>query len=335
MKRGLLLLGLLGLAAVITWLAVARKLSENRATRLEQALAQTEARLAQLEADVEAANDQIAQLKHSRELDGASARLGSPTTPKAASIKAGADNSPAGPAPAFSLASGRGPGIPAPVRADLVTLPVPAVTLTGPLVPYVVAPAQDGANWVRIVGTSALRDWQVESRIIGGGAELGPGLPVRPGDRVRPGTVNARLNTFIPVRSLKSVQPDGGHFSDRLDETLYLLLRASSFPQITYTLSTLRREDRPDDESTSYRYESTGELCVAGKTNVIAMPVFVTPSPDGRLHFAGSVRVKISDFKIKPPAPVVSGTPNQTGDDLTLSFAWLVQRSGRLSAKSN
>ena len=62
---------------------------------------------------------------------------------------------------------------------------------------------------VRIEGTSTIHDWQVESTIIGGTAQVGPGLPLEPGAEVKPGPIEAKVDAFIPVNQLKSVKKDG------------------------------------------------------------------------------------------------------------------------------
>ena len=76
-------------------------------------------------------------------------------------------------------------------------------------------------NLVRIEGTSTVHDWQVEGHLIGGSAELGPGLPTRPGAQALPGVVDAKVSVFIPVRSLKSVEKNGSPYSDPMDEIMY------------------------------------------------------------------------------------------------------------------
>jgi hypothetical protein len=58
------------------------------------------------------------------------------------------------------------------------------------------------------------------------------------------------------------------------------------------------------------------------------MPVTVLlPNPAGRMRFEGSVKVKMSDFKIAPPAPSLGGVSIKTGDDVTLRFVWWVNRA--------
>jgi len=38
------------------------------------------------------------------------------------------------------------------------------------------------------------------------------------------------------------------------------------------------------------------------------------------------VKVKMTDFKITPPAPSLAGVSIETGDEVTLRFVWWVNR---------
>ena len=62
------------------------------------------------------------------------------------------------------------------------------------------------------------------------------------------------------------------------------------------------------------------------------MPVSVSLDSSGRVQFAGSVKVNMTDFKITPPSPSLGGVSIKTGDEVTLSFAWWVKRIGEAQA---
>jgi polyisoprenoid-binding protein YceI len=128
------------------------------------------------------------------------------------------------------------------------------------------------------------------------------------------------------VRSLKSVEKNGSPYSDPMDEIMYGKLLAQANQRITYTLTSLTLKEQPREMTESYQYEATGNLTVAGVTNVITMPVTVLPDAAGRIQFASSVKVKMTDFKISPPSPSFGGVSITTGDEVTLKFNWWVNR---------
>jgi len=181
-----------------------------------------------------------------------------------------------------------------------------------------------GGNRVRIEGTSNLHDWQVESPLIGGFLEVGPGFPLEPGQTVQPGRVQARAEVFIPVRSLKSLEKDGKPYSDKMDELMYESLREPAHRRILYHLSELFFQGVTNlEQGQLYEFESRGALAIGGVTNEIGMPVFVLPLGDGLLRILGRTSIKMSAFQIEPPAPNI-GILVRTGDEVKILLDWLV-----------
>jgi len=204
------------------------------------------------------------------------------------------------------------------------TTPVPESEITnyhaGPAVAGMLFEAKPGSK-MRIEGTSTIHDWQVESALIGGFIEVGPCFPVEPGQVVAPGKVQARVEAFVPVRSLKSIEKDGEPYSDRMDDVMYEKLENPRYARIRYRLEELTLK-QAHPEANSYEFESRGQLTVAGVTNIISMPVTVVPLGGRQLKVAGRCRVKMTDFGIKPPSPAF--LPIKTGDDVNLIFEWKV-----------
>ncbi len=203
------------------------------------------------------------------------------------------------------------------------------------LVRYAAAVGPGITNLVRIEGTSSVHNWQVEGHLLGGSAEFEAGFlaPARAAGLTANAVGNARVTVFIPVRSLRSVEKNGAPYSDAMDEIMYTKLRAEDFRRISYTLSSLNLDGQVPSSGTSFLYQATGNLCVAGETNVITMPVTASPTADGKIQFAGSVRVKMTGFKITPPAPSFGGLSIKTGDEVTLRFVWSVKPVEGLEAR--
>ena len=179
---------------------------------------------------------------------------------------------------------------------------------------------------MRIEGTSSVHDWQVESSLIGGYLEVGPGFPVEPGQNAAPGKLEAKAEAKISTRMLKSIEKDGKPYSDSMDEIMYGKLKIKECPQIVYRLDELVLKEAAKDKNSPYLFDSKGELAVAGVTNKITMPISIVPLGDKKLKISGTTAVKMTDFKIEPPAPTVALGLIKTGDEVKLIFDWMVMQ---------
>ena len=178
---------------------------------------------------------------------------------------------------------------------------------------------------VRIEGTSNIHDWQVESSLIGGVMDAGPGIPLEPGTAIEPGPVQATAEAFVMVRSLKSIEEDGRAYSDRMDQVMYESLKASTCPKIRYRLLELSFKGATNyDDAVQYEYLSRGELSVAGVTNEISMPVFILPLGSDKLKVTGRTSIKMSSFQIEPPSPNIALGMIKTGDEVVITFSWML-----------
>ena len=183
--------------------------------------------------------------------------------------------------------------------------------------------ARSGSK-MRLEGTSNIHDWQVESPFIGGMLEVGPGFPTEPGQAATPGPVSAKAEVFIPVRSLKSIEKDGKPYSDKMDEIMWEHLREPANKRIVYRLTELKLKEAPKAKDAPYVFDAQGELAVAGVTNKITMTVNVLPIADKKLEITGSTAIKMTNFKVEPPAPKIALGLIKTGDDVKLIFKWVV-----------
>jgi polyisoprenoid-binding protein YceI len=219
----------------------------------------------------------------------------------------------------FGCSKPRGPEI---TMADVELTNAPAAVATS-MVRFEARPGSKMA----IEGTANMIHprWFVESTIIGGFVEAGANFPAAPGQSVTAGKVVAKAEAFIPVRSLKSVE-DGKPYSDRMDDIMYEKFLATDDPKarITFRLTELVLKEPAQGPEAPHLLEAKGDLTVAGVTKPIQMPVRVLPMPDKKLKVSGSTAVKMTDYKIEPPAPAVLGGMLKTGDDVKLSFEWFV-----------
>jgi polyisoprenoid-binding protein YceI len=184
--------------------------------------------------------------------------------------------------------------------------------------------SKPGTLKVRLEGSSNIHDWQVEGKIIGGFIEVGQNFPTEPGKEVKPGKVDAKVEAFIPVRSLTSIEKDGKPYSTKMDDIMYEKLRITEFGKIVYSLEELVLKESAKAKDQPYVFEARGTIAVAGVTNKITMPVNITPVGADTLQITGATPLKMSDFKIEPPAPKIALGMIKTGDDVKILFDWTV-----------
>ncbi|MEI6782526.1 MAG: YceI family protein [Verrucomicrobiota bacterium] len=182
---------------------------------------------------------------------------------------------------------------------------------------------------MRIEGTANIihPTWAIESPIIGGMLEVGPGFPTEPGQAATPGKIEASGKAFISVRSLKSIEPDGKPYSDRMDEVTYEHLKEAEFKQISYKLTELTLKEAPKTKDAPYVFDSTGDLTIAGSTKTIKMPVNILPVADpkqNKLEITGNISIKMTDFKVAPVDINLVVGHITTGDDVKLVFKWVL-----------
>lgn len=175
---------------------------------------------------------------------------------------------------------------------------------------------------VIIEGTSTMHDWRVEGSLIGGAAKLGEGFPLKPGQSVQPGKMEATVEAVIPITSLRSMK-DGKPYSTKMDEIMQEKLGKPDHKVVAYTLDELTLVKSAGDATSPYEFESKGRLVVAGATNAVTLPVEVTPLEDGRVKFTTSTKLKMSDYKIEPPALTVFGVGIKTGDEVDVRIEWM------------
>lgn len=194
--------------------------------------------------------------------------------------------------------------------------------------------ARSGSK-MRIEGTSNIHDWQVESPFIGGMLEVGANFPLDPGQAVTPGKVEAKGDVFIQVRSLKSVEKDGKAYSDKMDEVMWEHMRETENKRIVYHLTELTLKEAAKAKDAPYVFEAKGDLAVAGVTNQITMTVNVLPLGDKKLKITGSTNLKMTAYKIEPPAPKIALGMIKTGDDVKLIFEWMLAQRKAPAAAAN
>ena len=165
------------------------------------------------------------------------------------------------------------------------------------------------ATSVTIKGTSSLHEWQMQGTTISGVVETDPQTWSDEGQKA------ALAKVSIPIASIRSDH-------ERMDRIMRDALKADTNPNIDYQTITAALLKRNAD---SFVVRTSGKLTIAGVTRDIPLDVTVQRTGDGRYVCSGEALIRMTDFGVKPPVAML-GTL-KTGDQVTVAFHWVVERS--------
>jgi polyisoprenoid-binding protein YceI len=123
------------------------------------------------------------------------------------------------------------------------------------------------------------------------------------------------LTVEIPVKTIKSAK------GSIMDNKTYDALNADRFPNITFKLEKVAGITKNGE---GYGINATGYLTIAGNTNKVDLYVYGKVGSDGSVTFSGSKKLKMTDFKIKPPTALM-GTLT-TGDEVEIAYTVVLKQ---------
>jgi polyisoprenoid-binding protein YceI len=173
---------------------------------------------------------------------------------------------------------------------------------------------------MKLDGTSTVHPWTVNSSIIGGFIEFESADALDPAKTVS--DVKAKVDVSIPVTSLKSGKKP-------MDEIMHDAMKVKDHKDIKYVLKEMKAQDRKAGDA--LKYNTKGELTVAGVTKPLDMVVTLVPDGD-KLKASGTKQLKMTDFGIKPPAPALGLGLIKTGDEVTVTFEWVTKKATKTAA---
>ncbi len=182
---------------------------------------------------------------------------------------------------------------------------------------------------IKLEGTSTIHDWIMEGGIVGGVFELDSAFPTDPAatSGLTPGKVSARATARIPVRSVKSGKT-------RMDEVMQEHMKEKEFPRIEYQLSEMVLKEAPSAPNAPLKFDTKGELAIAGVTNKVSLPVTMERLEASKLKISGSIGLKMTDFKVEPVAIKIPALGSiTTGNEVKVSFDWIVTRRNETASK--
>lgn len=172
------------------------------------------------------------------------------------------------------------------------------------------------ASTVTIIGTSTLHEWKMQGAAIKGTIDLAPEIAADPlKAEAWKSDAPALVSVNIPVAAIKSEHT-------RMNNIMLDAMKAKSFPEIHYELLEAASTTGTAD---SFVVATKGKLTIAGVTRDLQMNVTAKRDGENRYVLSGDAPVKMTDFGITPPVTML-GTL-KTGDEVKVSFRWVVDRS--------
>ena len=177
-------------------------------------------------------------------------------------------------------------------------------------------------NSMKIEGTSSVHDWHCNSMIIRGSFEVDAAFETDLTLKSVPNFGAGKTPTVtvsIPVRTLKSSS------GPAMDGIMMSAMKGGEYKEITYKATEMVIKGDVPAAGSPVSFDCKGDLTVSGKTKNVAFPV--TMKRDGaKIEFAGTVKIKMTDFGITPPAPSIGGVSISTGDEVTLTWTWKAEK---------
>jgi polyisoprenoid-binding protein YceI len=193
--------------------------------------------------------------------------------------------------------------------------------MTSARVHYQAMPTTNTA--VTIQGTSTFHDWEMKGPNIGGFLEFPVGVSFDTNQAALPGLANGLLpvtgQATIPVRNIHAQVE---HLPDVMDGLMQDALKQTNYAAIQYKVSELKLV-QPHLAGQPFTFDATGNLAIAGVTNKVSFPVTITLVDKTKIKITGSAKLKMTDFKVQPPAPSIAGLGvMKCGDEVTILFDW-------------
>jgi polyisoprenoid-binding protein YceI len=165
--------------------------------------------------------------------------------------------------------------------------------------------ASTNGSMVRVEGTSTIHDWKMEGATISG--KINAPTPDN-------WNAPAQAVVTIPVTSIRSEH-------SKMDKLMAEALKAQAHPEIRFEMT----EAVPQRATAeAFVLKTKGKLTIAGVTKEIAFDVQGSRNPDGRYTLVGNAPVKMTSFGINPPKAMMNTI--RTGDDVKVTFRWVVER---------
>lgn len=196
-------------------------------------------------------------------------------------------------------------------KSILATLLVATVAVATERVRF--APAATSS--IKITGTSTLHEWSMQGATINGAIDIAPEIaadPLRP--EAWKSEKPALVTVKIPVAAIKSEHT-------RMNNIMLDAMKAAANPEIRYELTEAVGEKGGGED---FVVRTKGKVTIAGITRDLEMKVAAKRDGEKRYLLTGEAPIKMTDFGITPPVTMMGAL--KTGDDVKVSFRWVVDR---------
>jgi hypothetical protein len=225
------------------------------------------------------------------------------------------------------------PPVSAPAPAATTSPQEPATGIAGTATPLRFE-AEPAGSEMRLEGDSSAHAWSCVSKIVSGYFMVEPAwltdLSLKSVSSLRETGRPPECVVKVPVRTLRSQVQVGASV---MDNRLQAELKAKTFPNIEYRLTRMVIKGEVPTAGSPVMFDATGELTVAGVTNVVRFPITMKRIGPAELLFSGGLNLKMSDFRIRPPVVTVLGVPLRTADPIKLSWSWRVGLAEETAAR--
>lgn len=159
---------------------------------------------------------------------------------------------------------------------------------------------------VVIEGTSNLHDWTADVENLKGNFRI----------KVEDNKIVEIENLTVKVdaNSLK------GSRGNMMNSKIYEALNSKKHPEISFEL---RKVNSISENPGSFRLNTTGVLQVSGVSKPVNLNATGKLLPSGEIELAGSTKIKMSDFSVKPPTAMFGALT--TGDEVNLKYTVVVK----------
>lgn len=158
---------------------------------------------------------------------------------------------------------------------------------------------------MKITGTSTIHDWECEVQEINADVRINPQSQK---EKITSNPVES-LTLTIPVEKIESGK--GG-----MNKKIYRALEHEDHPMISFTLDSATLAN--GSAGSGFTLNVSGDLAIAGQTQLIQFPVEGVMQPDGTMQFTGNYTLNMKDYGVDPPSAML-GTI-RSGEEVTIYF---------------